>query len=202
MMPGKQQPPSLAIRLFNLCIPRPQRDIGLGDLLERFDENQSASWFWREVLTAIGIAMRTALRSHAMDLLFAVSGTALLELWWRTNFWRMSIWRGPAVESLFGWSAGLPFPVSEVCRLIVGAGIGTAHVVLLLAVLWSVERRSGWAAVRNGTIVAFLALTAGKLVTLTISNPYGFIEDGLFSLALTISAWYSHPPVSISPTDL
>ena len=47
------QPPRLASWLLHHLASSPQRDALAGDLIERYHQGQSATWYWRQVLAAI-----------------------------------------------------------------------------------------------------------------------------------------------------
>ena len=47
------QPPRLASWLLHHLASSPQRESLAGDLIERYHEGQSATWYWRQVLAAI-----------------------------------------------------------------------------------------------------------------------------------------------------
>ena len=47
------QPPRLASWLLHHLASSPQRESLAGDLIERYHEGQSATWYWRQVLSAI-----------------------------------------------------------------------------------------------------------------------------------------------------
>jgi len=57
-----QPPPALATWLLHLC--NKNQDALVGDLFERFDEGQSAGWFWRQVLIAISFGVSSELRTR------------------------------------------------------------------------------------------------------------------------------------------
>lgn len=63
-MRGKHsRPPALATwLLLHLCDKN--QDALVGDLFERFDEGQSAGWFWRQVLIAISFGVFSELRTR------------------------------------------------------------------------------------------------------------------------------------------
>lgn len=63
-MRGKHsRPPALATwLLLHLCDKN--QDALVGDLFERFDEGQSAGWFWRQVLIAISFGVFSELRAR------------------------------------------------------------------------------------------------------------------------------------------
>ena len=196
MIPEKRKPPTLAINLLKLGIPRGQRDVLLGDLLERFDECQSTSWLWREVVAAVALSLGTSLRTHLMELIFAILGTAFLEFFWRTHLLRVVIWRSPLIQSPFAWSAMLPYPGSAISLFLFSVATHAAPVLLLLAMFATVGKRWGLVAIRNGTVAILLTMVAGELLFLGDLGFYGhFAEIGIYFLALVISAWHCPPKV-------
>ena len=76
-------PPALAVRLLCHLYPKRNRDAITGDLLERFRDGHSNSWFWRRFLSLILVGtfkfIQTALdgnlrccRRHNLDLVRSV----------------------------------------------------------------------------------------------------------------------------------
>jgi hypothetical protein len=183
----RREPPTLAIRLLHFCVSFHRREALLGDLLEKFDQGRSSRWFWREVFIAILLSIGASLRPQPGEILFAVIGTILVQLWRRTSWWRM-IWESSTVQSLCGWGVGWPFPLSVICNLCCMGAIFTGQVLVLLAVFWSAKNAWRWATVRNAVITSFLILTVGQLMEVTLPQAYSYVLVPLsFFLAFAIS---------------
>jgi hypothetical protein len=183
----RREPPTLAIRLLHFCIPFHSRETLLGDLLEKFEQGRSSRWFWREVFIAILLSIGGALRIYPGEILLAVIGTTLVQLWSRTSWWRI-IWQGSTVQSVCGWGVGWPFPLSVIYDLSFRGAIFTAQVLVLLAVFWSAQNAWRWASVRNAIFTSFLILTVAQLMEVTLPRAYGYVLGPLsFFLAFAIS---------------
>jgi hypothetical protein len=53
-----------------------------GDLLEEFQRGCSASWYWRQVLSAIVVSAFSKSRAYALPLLFSAGWSVLYPVWW------------------------------------------------------------------------------------------------------------------------
>jgi len=60
----------------------PHREALAGDLLEEFRRGRSASWYRREVASAIGIGVLTKFRHYGPHLIFSFAWSMLYPLWW------------------------------------------------------------------------------------------------------------------------
>jgi hypothetical protein len=60
----------------------PNREALSGDLLEEFRHERSASWYRREVASAIGIGVLTKFRNYGPRLIFSFAWSMLYPLWW------------------------------------------------------------------------------------------------------------------------
>jgi hypothetical protein len=55
-----------------------------GDLIEKFREEQTHGWFWRQVFIAFAVNVFVAIRRHWPYLCYAIAGTASLKFFWRS----------------------------------------------------------------------------------------------------------------------
>jgi hypothetical protein len=60
------QPPRLASWLLRHLASSPQRESLAGDLIERYHQGQSATWYWRQVLAAILAGVIRDIRDHKL----------------------------------------------------------------------------------------------------------------------------------------
>lgn len=103
------EPPPIATWLLRHCAPGPRNEALAGDLLEEFRSGRSATWYWRQTLTAIAAACLREVASRAGMLLFAALWSMMAPAWLffvfrietQTNF-SGPIWR-------------LPWPWSTIC---------------------------------------------------------------------------------------
>lgn len=58
------KPPALATWLLGLTDCSPWNDAVAGDLLEEYQQRRSPKWYWRQVLTILGIGVSRDLRDH------------------------------------------------------------------------------------------------------------------------------------------
>ena len=190
----RPEPPALAITLLHLCVPSQRREALLGDLLEKFDQGRSSRWFWREVFIAVLLSIGASLRPQPGEILFAVIGTILVQLWLRTSWWRI-IWQSSTVQSLCGWGVGWPFPLSIICNLGLMGAIFTVPVLVLVAVFWSAKNAWRWASVRDAVFTSFLILTVAQLMEVTLPGAYSYPLRSLsFFLALVIAIVSNRKP--------
>ena len=75
------EPPRLAQWALQHCTPPGRDDALAGDLLEEYCAGRSSSWFWQQVLCAIGIGWIRVLGARGMLLLFAVLWSSLAPAW-------------------------------------------------------------------------------------------------------------------------
>jgi hypothetical protein len=68
----KSRPPALATWLFESLTRREHREALAGDLLEEYNQRQSETWYWRQVLAAVVANFRTELRSRWVSVVFAL----------------------------------------------------------------------------------------------------------------------------------
>jgi len=183
----RRNPPALAIRLLHFCVPFCRREALLGDLLEKFAQGRSSHWVWREVLIVIVLSVCAWFQTHLGEIAFAVIGTTLVQLWWRTSWWKI-IWQSSTVQSLCGWGVGGPFPLSVIYDLSFHAVIDTVPILALLAVFWSINNLWRWASLRNTFFISLMTFTVGQLIMITVPPVCSyFLSPISFFLALVIS---------------
>lgn len=164
--PGRQ-PPKLAVRMFSFFVPFHLREALLGDLLEKFQEVQSPTWFWREVVAAILLSLRPRLSA----VIFAIAGTLSEQLWFRSPWWKV-VWQSSMFESLYGRVVQCPFPLGVMYGFGLQAAISTINILLLLSLFWSFKRLWRWTNVRNSILLCFPLLTIGLLIDALLPASY------------------------------
>jgi hypothetical protein len=114
------QAPSAATWLLKFLTPRDMSEALIGDLLEEFMRGRSASWYWRQLLTAIIVSFAQELRRRWMAIGFAVLWTAVVLLFLR-HFYTSSYIR-PLFDprghrshrTFIQWATGFAFPISVI----------------------------------------------------------------------------------------
>jgi hypothetical protein len=113
------QPPRLATWLMQRLASGPRRESLLGDLIEQYHHGRSASWYWRQALTAIVVGVARDIGAHkllaarALAIGWAVSVLAAFPVNWLSGVIRVWItdWLVEAGQySLWGvfWAGQLP----------------------------------------------------------------------------------------------
>jgi hypothetical protein len=138
----------------------PARDALVGDLLEQLHSGRSAAWYWRQVLSALGVAAWSAVRAWAAPLVFSAGWSMVYPAWraisrtWLPhavpNHWLLLSWPRPEMLELgcgmvptltFVWIGYLLFLVfrrdiiHELSALRLLAGLSASLNVLLLSTL-------------------------------------------------------------------
>ncbi len=171
MSKPRRQPPKLAVRMFFSFVPCHVREALLGDLLEKFQEVQSPTWFWREVVAAIVLSLSGLLRPRLSAVIFAIVGTASEQLWFRSQWWK-TFWESSTFQSVYGRLVQWPFPLGVIYGFALQAAISTIHILLLLCLFWSFKRLWRWTNVRNSILLCFPLLTVGLLIAALLPAPY------------------------------
>jgi hypothetical protein len=75
------EPPSLAAWLLQHCLPGKDNEALAGDLLEELRAGRSATWYWRQVVSAIAIESRTKIVDLCLATLFAALWSMMVPTW-------------------------------------------------------------------------------------------------------------------------
>lgn len=167
----RQQPPKLAVRMFSFFVPFHVRETLLGDLLEKFQEVQSPTWFWREVVTAILLSLTGLFRPRLSAVIFAIAGTVSEQLWFRSQCWK-AVWQSSMFQSLYGRVVQWPFPLGVIYGFGLQAAISTINILLLLCLFWSFKRSWRWTNVGNSILLCFPLLTVGLFINALLPASY------------------------------
>ena len=190
----KRQPPKLAIRMFAWFVPFHVQEALLGDLLEQFQEVQSPTWFWREVIAAILLSLVGLFRPRLSAVIFAILGTASEQLWRRSQWWK-AVWESSTFQSLYGRVVQWPFPLGVIYGFGLQAALSTIHMSLVLCLFWSFQRFWRWTNVRNSFLLCFPLLTVGLLIDALLPAPFdSFLHMVPTFGALTIAILISDAP--------
>jgi len=60
----------------------PHKEALVGDLLEELRRGRSTRWYWRQVLSAIGVELSRRPRDYALILIFSAAWSTLYPFWW------------------------------------------------------------------------------------------------------------------------
>lgn len=153
MKTEEPHPPALARWIVRCLYPQRHREALIGDLLERFREERTNSWFWRQVVLAILIGYANELRLHSAEISLATLGTGLI--------WCFP-WTGlfPIAEATTStnWVAQARWlPVIEI--------VTAALVMPLFAALLRLWTALRWRNLFRVSITAATLFTAGDLAT-------------------------------------
>jgi len=97
------QPPPIATAMLNRLVSGEKRESLIGDLIEQYQRDRSAGWYWRQVLSAILVGVLRDIREHKLRaalavatgfsvlLLFDYEKQRLLHNLW-LNYFRGAVW--------------------------------------------------------------------------------------------------------------
>ena len=85
-----------------------------GDLLEEFRQGRSAGWYWRQVLSAIGVGVVSKCRDYALPLVFSAGWAMLYPVCW------LYIERSQLAQAMFERWVALDWPYSTSLELVGG----------------------------------------------------------------------------------
>ena len=177
MKTERSRPPRLAVWFLRRLYPKRNREAITGDLLERFREGRSDSWFWRQVLVAIFFGVSSQLK--LTEICFAVAGTALI---W--GFPWGDVFPLEAMTTSMNWDARLEW-------LIVIEIVTALMVLPLFAVLFRLRRTFGWANLLRVFFVSTMLFAAGDLPILwrNSSHPVAGRSEATWAVALQLG-WF------------
>ncbi len=193
----------LAIWLLRHLGEKNNQEAIVGDLVEKFGQGRSARWLWREVLIAIGIGISKALLARWPEVCFALTGTALIDLF----FSPLKIVRKPLIERMWAWGIGLRWPLSTIYDFGFTAFMGALMVLLLLIFFLFVKRALRWANILRTLLISFMLLATGQLALFLwerrLPHALMYILGPLpLFFALLASAWASSPRLHLTTSQL
>jgi len=128
-------PPSFATWLLEALAPDERRDSLIGDLIERYRNGDSASWYWRQALGAILLGNAKAIRDHKLLALRAV-------LVGFASMWVFSAAARFLLQILWVFASGGVYLGGQWIRLDYGWIRNRIYIAFLLTLLGSAA--SGW----------------------------------------------------------
>jgi len=135
-----------------------------GDLLEEFHSGRSASWYWRQVLCAIGIRAYQAVRASVVPLIFSAAWSMLYPAW------RLIVREVWINETHDRWSL-LAWPYSALAEISYGVMPGVAFVWFGLLVYLLLRREVTGCGLILGLSQSLTVLLAGTMIILYLKDP-------------------------------
>jgi hypothetical protein len=153
MSNNRFNPPRLAIWWLRHACPSSDDDALTGDLIERFREGQTRSWFWRQVLIAFALGVPGEIRRHWPHFCYAIAGATLPEI----------LFRGVKPVPI-GWWTNLPEPWEHFVLLL---GLWAQLVLTALPVLAAglvIGRMFRWVSLLRTALISLALITLGHYV--------------------------------------
>lgn len=114
----------LATWMLEHFTPKPYNEALSGDLLQELRSGRPVGWYWRQVLSAIGVGFLTKARDCAPPAIFSIGWSMFYPAW------QLSLWRNQFTPSVFDRWSSLDWPYSASLEL--GSGILPAVTFILL----------------------------------------------------------------------
>jgi hypothetical protein len=155
MTSKESRPPGLALWLLRHACPGESKEALAGDLVERFREGQTRSWFWRQVLIASTIGVLSSIRRRWPLFCYAFAGTAAMVF----SSYIQPL--GPAsVHSWQDWS-DLPWPWSQLVFELSSPAIVALASLSFLAAGLVIARSFRWASLLRTWIINLALIAIG-----------------------------------------
>lgn len=195
-------PPKLATWLLEQFSPVLKNAALAGDLMEAFKQGRSSGWYWRQVFSAIVVALLSLLRRQWGSLAYATACSGLTTAGWLFMFPHGSRSSAlPSVFALFAKGFRIPWPWSLVYQtafrtafeaVIVGSALGA---YLAFARILKAQN------FLRALIVVVVVLAGGNVAATFLSVPLsgiGRIIDWMLIstptiIALLIGLWKANP---------
>lgn len=107
----KKKPPALATWILEHLQPGEKNHALEGDLAEEFGNGRGSIWYWRQVLSAVAMALAGTVREHWPAMVFAAFWTAPIPTL------DIFVLRKIAMTPFFAQRWGLAWPLSTICDL-------------------------------------------------------------------------------------
>lgn len=155
----------------------PHREALTGDLSEELQSGRSASWYWRQVLSAIAVGALRKSRDYLLALLFSLAWSALYPAW------RLAFARIHLTHLLPQRWAAIDLPYSTGLQ-------GIAEIIPAILFVWL-------------GLFLFLMLRPEKLSDLSAVRLFASLSVSLNTLfLLTAGIWFYLKPSSIGMGDV
>jgi hypothetical protein len=147
------RPPALATWLLEHLLPHDKNEALAGDLLERFGQERSAIWYWRQVLAAVMVDLLHEVRVRWIAICWAVVYSSAVP-------WR-HIWVTPQFQFLFTFPIGLLWPYSRIAQVVLFTLFETVLLVIALGLYLATVRHFNARRFLQALLVALPVLALG-----------------------------------------
>jgi len=191
------RPPALATWLLEHLLPQGKNEALAGDLLEKFGQQGSATWYWRQVLAAVMVGLLQQVRVRWIAICWAVVYSSAVP-------WR-HIWITPQFQFLFTFPIGLLWPYSLISQVVLFTLLETVLLVIALGLYLATVRHFNARRFLLALLVALPVLALGVFGSMLLSFALpqavyvnlGFIIVRLpLFLGLLVSIWIVAPSVA------
>ena len=152
MKNDKTNPPRSAIWFLRHACPGDNEALE-GDLIERFREGQTRSWFWRQVLIAVAVSILGETRRYWPYVCYAIAGTAFI----------CFFSDAPVLRPVPGWLhwTDFPFPWDQVVFELSRPALLALAALSILAAGLAIERSFRWVSLLRTGILNLVLITFG-----------------------------------------
>jgi hypothetical protein len=187
------RPPALATWLLEHLLPQGKNEALAGDLLEKFGQQGSATWYWRQVLAAVMVGLLHEVRVRWIAICWAVVYSSAIP-------WLLPIWAAPQLRGfLFYFSAGLPWAYSLIGTVVMFTLFNTVLLLIALGLYLATMRHFNARRFLQALLVALPVLAlgmTGMLFSLALPLPV-FVNSVIVRVplffGLLISLWIAAP---------
>jgi hypothetical protein len=141
----------------------------VGDLLEELRRGRSTRWYWRQVLSAIGVELSRRPRDYALTLIFSAAWSTLYPFWWHL------IGRSHLPQTIPERWAALDWPYSGALALFCGVTPAVTFIwlgifVYLISRLGVARELTGFQVLRSLSVSLNVLLVANVAVLKFFGN--------------------------------
>jgi hypothetical protein len=175
--PKSVEPPKLATWLLERFSP--ESGPLAGDLIEAFKHGRSSSWYWKQVLAAILIALLQLMRRNIALFAYTVACSAAISIAWFfmfPNAARDSVF--PRVFALYSRSYGIDWPWSFTYQMSFLTAFQTAIVMVALIAHLTISRQLRRRNVLQALLVVVVVLATGNVALPLISGLLSGLQWG------------------------
>lgn len=190
------RPPALATWLLEHLLPQGKNEALAGDLLEKFGQQGSATWYWRQVLAAVMVGLLQEVRVRWIAICWAVVYSSAIP-------WLLHIWVAPQLRGfLFYFSMGLPWAFSLIGTVVTFTLFNTVLLVIALGLYLATVRHFNARRFLQALLVALPVLAlgiTGMFFSFALPLP-AFVNSLIVRLplflGLLVSIWIVTPSVT------